>query len=320
MNPAVLLNQLAALLLGIAAVIIAYRLQKTYRYPFLSDYLMFLLLSAFWGFCLWTVPGILDSVRSVYGGRPVFSELPTVAKWFGFPFHLLQLYFLVLALAGLLRLPVGRTFKRVYLAGSMVILIVLFGALLDMLRGGSKDVFIFLHAVTTNAYLIFQALAFLGTGLLASRIAEPGRRRATARFSWLYLAGFVLYYVMTARVMPSIAASPWFFSAYHWPPLLALIIALRKGMLESLPAFPDEPDGVFAARFEWTERELDILRGVLAGRTNRQMAHDFFLSHQTVKNYVSRIYKKIGVNNRLELMNISRRAAADGRATPPGRE
>jgi DNA-binding CsgD family transcriptional regulator len=311
MNPWILYNHLAALLLGIAAVIVAYRLQKTYRHPFLSDYVMVLLLSAVWGFALWTVPGLLDSVHSVYGGNPTFSNVPMVAKWFGFPFHLLQLYFLVLTLGGLQRFPIGRLFKQIYLAAAGIILVVLFAALLNRLSGGYVHLFSILHAQTTYAYLIFQALVFLGSGLRALKIAEPDRRRAIARFSWLYLAGFVLYFILTAWVIPYTAYAPWFFSAYHWPPLIALIIALRKGAVSGPISSPAVSDDVFSDRFEWTERERDILRGLLAGRTNGQMAKDFFLSHQTVKNYVSRIYKKIGISNRLELMNAARQAGSD---------
>jgi DNA-binding CsgD family transcriptional regulator len=143
------------------------------------------------------------------------------------------------------------------------------------------------------------------------KIAEPDRRRAIARFSWLYLMGFVLYYVLTSWVIPFTAYAPWFFSAYHWPPLIVLIIALRKVTFSSLASSPAQSEDMFSTRFGWTERERDILRGLLAGRTNGQMAKDFFLSHQTVKNYVSRIYKKIGINNRLELMNFARRPGSD---------
>ena len=99
-----------------------------------------------------------------------------------------------------------------------------------------------------------------------------------------------------------------------------LIAGLRKGAIKDASAAPTPASDVFSPRFEWTEREREILGGLLAGRTNRQIAKDFFLSHQTVKNYVSRIYKKIGVTNRLELLNIARPPARDNiKASPDGR-
>ena len=286
MNPWVLLNHLAALMLGIAAVSVAYRLQRIHRHPFLADYVIFLMMSAVWGFVLWTIPGLIDAIRSVSGATPAMTRLPMIAKWFGFPFHLIQLYFLVLMLGGLHHRPVERTFKGIYLAASTVLLVILFGALLNRLGGGNSRIFSVLHAQTTNAYLIFQALAYVGSGLLAAKIPERDRRRTIAGFSWLYLTGFAIYFVMTNWVIPNTLVAPWLSSANHWPPLILLIAALRQGVIERVPAPVSAPPEVFSPRFEWTERERDILDGLLAGRTNRQLAKDLFLSHQTVSSGV----------------------------------
>ena len=53
---------------------------------------------------------------------------------------------------------------------------------------------------------------------------------------------------------------------------------------------------------EFSNREKDLLRLLLEGHTNQQMADELFLSIGTVKNYISKIYKKLNVNSRPELM------------------
>ena len=199
MDPGILLSSLGALLLGLAAILVAYRLEKSHRHPFLAHYVMFLVLSAAWGFALWIVPALLSAFGPA-AGRSGFHGLPLVSKWFGFPFHLLQLYFLVLLLSGLLEQPVSRVFRRVYLAASAGVLVVLFVALLDMLRGGNKDVFDALHAWTTRAYLAFQALIFAWAGLRARGARGVDRQRAIGCFALLYLAGFGTYYALTSWV------------------------------------------------------------------------------------------------------------------------
>ncbi len=305
MAPGILLKYLAALLVSFAAVVAAYRLLKKYRHSFLSDYTVFLLLSAVWGFALWTIPGFVEAAKAASGGAAALSRIPLVSKWFGFPFHLVQLYFLALTLAGLLGIAVTKTFKRTYLAVSGIITIVLFGALLNMLGGGGKDLFAVLHAQTTNAYLIFQALLFVWAGLRAPRAADPRRRSAAGWFSWLYLAGFAAYYAVTSWATWKGATGAWLIGAYHWPPLIVLAATLRRArFLATLPAEAAED---ILTRIGLTGRERDILSLLLAGRSNRQIAKDLFLSHQTVKNYVSRIYKKAGVASRLELMNSALR-------------
>jgi DNA-binding CsgD family transcriptional regulator len=50
-----------------------------------------------------------------------------------------------------------------------------------------------------------------------------------------------------------------------------------------------------------TRRESQVLRQVLAGRTAREIAHEYGIGHQTVKNYLTVIYEKLGVTGRRQL-------------------
>jgi DNA-binding NarL/FixJ family response regulator len=53
------------------------------------------------------------------------------------------------------------------------------------------------------------------------------------------------------------------------------------------------PDGL-------TRRELEILRALAAGRTNKEIAHELVLSVHTVERHVANAYRKIGAHNRAE--------------------
>jgi DNA-binding NarL/FixJ family response regulator len=50
-----------------------------------------------------------------------------------------------------------------------------------------------------------------------------------------------------------------------------------------------------------TPRERDVVRGVIAGRTNREIARELDLGEQAVKNLLSTVYQKCHVRSRLEL-------------------
>ena len=54
-----------------------------------------------------------------------------------------------------------------------------------------------------------------------------------------------------------------------------------------------------------TERELDILQQVGAGRSNREIATALALSEQTIKNTLSGVYQKLGVSNRAEAAMVA---------------
>ena len=49
-----------------------------------------------------------------------------------------------------------------------------------------------------------------------------------------------------------------------------------------------------------TERETEVLECIAAGRNNEQIATELGLSYATVRNYVARLYGKLGVHSRAE--------------------
>jgi len=51
-----------------------------------------------------------------------------------------------------------------------------------------------------------------------------------------------------------------------------------------------------------TARELQIVQGAAAGKTNRVIAQELNLSEHTVKNYLFRIFEKLGITSRIELL------------------
>jgi DNA-binding NarL/FixJ family response regulator len=63
------------------------------------------------------------------------------------------------------------------------------------------------------------------------------------------------------------------------------------------PASAGELDGPPASL---TPRELDVLRSLATGKTNRQIAHDLHLSLSTVKRHLERIIAKLGVSDRTQ--------------------
>jgi DNA-binding NarL/FixJ family response regulator len=68
-----------------------------------------------------------------------------------------------------------------------------------------------------------------------------------------------------------------------------------------------------------SSREKDVIRCLAEGLTNREIGHRLGLSPHTVKNYLFRIFDKVGVSNRVELLFLMFAPAAPGSITnePP---
>jgi DNA-binding CsgD family transcriptional regulator len=62
-------------------------------------------------------------------------------------------------------------------------------------------------------------------------------------------------------------------------------------------------------QFRLTRREIDILRRVLDGLKNSEIAEDLEIAEQTVKDHLSNIYMKLGVKNRFTLMRSLMKSA-----------
>ena len=71
-----------------------------------------------------------------------------------------------------------------------------------------------------------------------------------------------------------------------------------EGVLERGPSAEDVPGG--GAWEMLSARELQVLRELVTGKNNAQIAKELFISPETVKKHVSSILAKTGMENRVQ--------------------
>lgn len=93
---------------------------------------------------------------------------------------------------------------------------------------------------------------------------------------------------------------PIYFFIYN---ILALILAVKY--FNQPPFFEaGRLTDHFTNQYGISERELEIVKELLKGQTNKEIGEALFISHKTVENHLSKIYQKTGIKKRLDLINL----------------
>ncbi len=87
-----------------------------------------------------------------------------------------------------------------------------------------------------------------------------------------------------------------------------LIAVIRKVMTGQTIYAPELVTNMVTAESNpLTDRELAVLAEVASGLSSKQIAASLFLSEGTVRNYLSAIFSKLGVHNRIEAVEMAKR-------------
>lgn len=139
----------------------------------------------------------------------------------------------------------------------------------------------------------------------AGRMSEGPRRRSLRGLGLLYLAVFavILGSLVFGWLRPSgqtpsqMLFNGAFLVVYNLLPL--------TWILRFQPRGPVGAPGL-RERYGITSREREIIELIREGKTNREIADLLFISVATVKDHNYNIFKKTGVRNRVELVNLFR--------------
>jgi DNA-binding CsgD family transcriptional regulator len=80
--------------------------------------------------------------------------------------------------------------------------------------------------------------------------------------------------------------------------VLGIVLGVRVFAVRAPVAFDGNPKA--QAELGLSERELEVLHELAAGRTNKEIAANLHVSPNTVKTHVARVFEKLGARRRTE--------------------
>lgn len=302
------------LIAGAIAVFFTLQMMKRYRAPFISSYFYYLVFLYIFGVYGLTGSGLLQyALVRMEAQTRVIHTARFYTLLLGIPFLMLSKFMFLKTVTEFRgsKLPVYVTALFFAVASSLFLL---YGILIVRFARFQLGEYQLLITMQRWGFIGFMGIVYLTValwGVVSSRTVPDAEHR---RFFRVFLFWYLLYMVFSILSFALIPLHPMvpyiflcLFLSWHLIPILFLNLFLEKNHPEP-SAQPDFETSlaVFIDKFEISARETEVIRLICKGRSNQEISEQLFISLQTVKDHIHRIFLKTGVKNRVQLTNLIR--------------
>jgi DNA-binding CsgD family transcriptional regulator len=141
-------------------------------------------------------------------------------------------------------------------------------------------------------------------GVLIHTVVRNRRKKEVVRFAAVMSAGLIVGFLFIFCTPDDLGG--------HWQNALTSLVftamnipawfILRRTFREQAPA-PVTDLSQLKERYGISPREQEVIALVIAGKKNREIEEALFISPDTVKKHIYNVYRKMGVNSRVQLVN-----------------
>jgi len=303
-----------SLFIGLSAILIAYQLQKRHRLSYLSTYLYFQIFINVFG--TYGISGQVMAQRILERHQSSFQTIEMIGHFFSFlglPFLILAWYMFLRLGREIIQKNVSRALTLGYFLATSIIFftygLAIIWANLFPFKNEQHAFFskaiLFLYA-TLEILVLAVALGLLLSN--AKNIAEERNRRAVRLFVYLnilaYSTSIALSLLSDRGTLLAAVYMLVFFSANLVPLLYWKSYLAKFAIAPSLQKTGPEIMMRFLEDYKISKREEEVIQHLCAGRTNKEISEALFISLQTVKDHIYRVYQKTDVRNRVQLINL----------------
>jgi DNA-binding CsgD family transcriptional regulator len=289
------------------AILVANYLRKSYPVHFVESYFYYVILMCTFGvYGIWGGVFIKTILFEVTSSDNLLSAISYAIPFIGFPFLIMAWFMYLRFCFELSGSKVGRSVSLSYFFFHLFFFIVLGWSIaqksdgaLNISGAGLIYIYLVLDVLLTSWGLIFLLLRSFKINVIA---VAPIKKYVflTAFFLLLKIISAYIYYLFPASI-------PIFILLYFLAVVIPLVYFYSqkdrfmqgdKGALE-ISSFEN-----LIARYGITRREREIIKEVCSGKSNQEIADALFISLQTVKDHTHRIYLKMDIKSRVQLIKV----------------
>jgi DNA-binding CsgD family transcriptional regulator len=277
------------------------KLRKQYAFAFLSALLFLLVFHFMFGFYSLWGQFIIAYLVKPYISNEIFTRITDLSMLLGFPF-------LVFAWLMLIRFAwefTGKEMSTVFIFLFLILNSLIISGLIYYL---SKNPGIGLLTLLKYYYIFsFFVVSVLAAIKLISQKSKVVSQVSSGKFIAIGLTSSV---IVQSAILPFYSGNLIlalvfllvFFSGIGFIPVYLNYFGKLESFIpeKTVPISMDE----FCKKFEVSPREREIIIEICNGLSNQQIADKLFISLQTVKDHSHRIYGKVDVSSRVQLIKL----------------
>jgi DNA-binding CsgD family transcriptional regulator len=306
---------LLPLIAGAIAVFFSFQLMKRYQGSFTGSYFYYIVFLYIFGVYSLAGSGILQyALKRMEVSQQVIHTARFYTLLLGVPFLLLSKFMLFRSIADLRGIRLSSYFTVPYFIAGFALFAV-YGIFIVRLNFFHIGEYALMMNIQRTVFILLMAIIYISLFVWANIMSKKSADPAQRNFLKVFVSWYLLYMLFTTISFALIPLHPivpfiflFLFLSWHLVPILFLNLYLEKNQGPSSATGEDFDTRLraFTETFEISQREQEVVRLICKGMSNQEISDELFISLQTVKDHVHRIFLKTGVRNRVQLTNLIR--------------
>jgi DNA-binding CsgD family transcriptional regulator len=315
MSPVSAVIYFFSMLAGFTAIVYAVNLFKIYHRKYVSQYLFFLIAYFISGFLNLIARNLVNEFCSQNLFLRTMTDYSMVLL--GFPFFVLTLFFFISFTRKVAEQAISQLFMVWYFMVWLAVLVALLWGIKIYISTGDNHFISVLLSVINYLILTGLLLSLFKLWFQSRWIFNKSKQRGLRFLAILYMGLFSGLFVLS-RLIPDHQDSGRYaivviiYFVLNFPPLLYLKKFLARYFTSKTL---QEEEKLYLASFfghyHISNQEGVVINLILEGRDNLSIAKKLSISEGTIKNHIYKIYKKVGINSRVKLIQQVRDHLSD---------